>query len=133
VGGVAVHLVGDGPTHREVEGVRRQQRVVRVGERLVVGQFHRQAVTRLERRRERVEAQHVLLDLPRLHRHGTGVRVVRVALGGATVELAVRGLEVAGGDQLAVAAEGFVPQAQDEVRVVLVGETPCTTRGTPSS
>lgn len=45
VRGVAVDLVGDGPTHRQVEGVRRQQPVVGVGERLVVRELHDEAVT----------------------------------------------------------------------------------------
>jgi hypothetical protein len=48
-----------------------------------------QAVTRLECRRERIQPQHVLIDFSRLDRDGAGVRVVRVALGGAVVELAM--------------------------------------------
>lgn len=80
---VAVDLVCDRPAHREVEGVRREQRVVFVGERLAVGQLHYQAVPRVEGVSERVEADHVFLDPPRLHRNRAGVRMVGVALGGA--------------------------------------------------
>ena len=102
MGGVAVDLVGDRPAHRQVEGVRGQQGVVLVGRRLVAGQLPGQAVVRGEGVGERVEAQHVLLDPPRLHRHRTGVRVVRAALGRALlVQLAGGGLGVPGGDRLA--------------------------------
>lgn len=126
--GVAVDLVGDGAAHRQVERVRRQQRVVRVGERLVVRQLRHQTVTRQAGGRERIEPQHVLLGLPGLHRHGAGVWVVRVALGGAfLVEFPVGGLEVAAGDQLSAAAGSLVPQTQNEVGVLLVdlGEQVC--------
>ena len=62
MGRVAVDLVGDGAAHRQVEGVRRQQRVVCVGERLVVGELHDQPVARQERRRERSAAHGVALE-----------------------------------------------------------------------
>jgi hypothetical protein len=91
---------------------------VGVDQRLVAGQFHHQAVPRLEGVRERVQAHHVLVDLPGLDREGAGVRVIRVALGGAIVELAVRGFEVTGRDELPGAAGSLVPQAQDKVRVI---------------
>ncbi|MET9826139.1 MULTISPECIES: hypothetical protein [Streptomyces] len=69
-----------GRPHRQVDGVRRQERVVLVGERLVVGEFRDQPVPRSEGRRERGVPQDVLLDRPRLHGHRAGVRVVGVAL-----------------------------------------------------
>ncbi|EID79969.1 hypothetical protein W59_10699 [Rhodococcus opacus RKJ300 = JCM 13270] len=45
------------------------------------------------------------------------MRVVRVALGGALVEFAVRRLEVTGRDQLSLAVGSGIPQMQNEVRV----------------
>lgn len=67
--------------------------------------------------RQTVEAQHVLLDCSGLDRHSAAMRVVRVALGGALVEFAVRRLEVTGRDQLSLAVGSGIPQMQNEVRV----------------
>lgn len=72
--------------------------------------------------REGVVAQHVLLDRPRLDRHGTAEPRYGFALGGPLlVELAVRRLQTAGRAQPSAPVRGGVPPLQDEVRWTWMG------------
>ena len=92
---VAIDLVGRRAPGRQVRRLGREQRVVRIDERLVAHELEDEPVPGPEGVRERVEAHDVLLDRARHDRDRAGVRVVRIALGGALVELAMRGLQEA--------------------------------------
>ena len=110
VGGVAVDLVGDRPAHRQVEGVRRQQRVVLVGQRLVVGQLRPPGggpagtCSRTGRGAARTPRSCPAPPAPSGCAGGTGC-----PRWCALVELAVRGLEVAGGDAAGACRSGRSP------------------------
>jgi len=64
-----------------VHRLRWQQGVVRIHQWFIAAQVQDEPMPGSDDVREGVEAYHVLLDCPRLHRDGTRVRVVRVTGG----------------------------------------------------
>ena len=89
---VPIDLVRRRPSGRQVRRLRWEQGVVRIDERLGSRELEDEPVPGPERVRERIEAHDVFLDRAGHDRDRAGVRVVRIALGGALVQLAMRGL-----------------------------------------